>query len=208
MKRLTASFALFASVLIIPVRAALAWNIPGHMLSGAIAYQILQRENPAAIPVVRSILEKNPWYETRWKPQWEKLPEPERDEMLFMLAARWADDIRTRDKAESHPPWHYIDFPFKPQGEPASIQVVEPPQENILTAIAENTRILRTANNRARRGVALAWLFHLVGDVHQPLHAVQLFTREYPKGDRGGGDFCVRVAQDRAPLSLHRLWDG
>jgi hypothetical protein len=37
---------------------------------------------------------------------------------------------------------------------------------------------------------------------------VQLFSREYPTGDRGGGDFCVRVAQDRAPLSLHRLWDG
>src|ERR1044071_5111538 len=29
-----------------------------------------------------------------------------------------------------------------------------------------------------------------------------------PKGDRGGGDSRVRVAQDRAPLSLHRLWDG
>src|SRR5690242_231101 len=128
--------------------------------------------------------------------------------MLFMLTARWADDIRTRDKAESRLPWHYVDFPFKPAGEPASIQVVEPPQENILTAIAENTRILRTANDPARRGVALAWLFHLIGDIHQPLHAIQLFSREYPNGDHGGGYFCVRVAHDRAPLSLHRLWDG
>src|ERR1051325_9344870 len=128
--------------------------------------------------------------------------------MLFMLAARWADDIRTLDKAETRLPWHYVDFPFKPEGEPANIQAVQPPQENILTAIAENTRILRTESDPARRGVALAWLFHLLGDVHQPLHAVQLFTREYPNGDRGGGDFCVRVAQDRAALSLHRLWDG
>ena len=85
---------------------------------------------------------------------------------------------------------------------------MQPPEENILTAIAENTRILRTGSDPARRGVALAWLFHLMGDVHQPLHAVQLFTREYPNGDRGGGDSCVRVALDRAPLSLHRLWDG
>jgi len=37
---------------------------------------------------------------------------------------------------------------------------------------------------------------------------VKLFTREYPNGDRGGGDSCLRVAQDRAALSLHRLWDG
>jgi len=206
MSRLNAII-VFLVILILRPFDGLAWNIPCHMLSGAIAYQILQRENPAAIPVVRSILEKNPWYESRWKVQFERLPQAQRDEMLFMLAARWADEIRTRDKAESRLPWHYVDFPFKPEGEPASIQVVEPPQENILTAIVENTRI-RTGNDPARRGVALAWLFHLIGDIHQPLHAIQLFSREYPNGDRGGGDFCVRVVQDRAPLSLHRLWDG
>src|SRR5690242_16745406 len=122
MKHRHAILILFTIVLIWICSDTLAWNIHGHMLSGAIAYQILQRENPAAIPVVRSILEKNPWYEMRWKPQWEKLPEPERDEMLFMLAARWANDIRTRDKAESHPPWHYVDFPFRPESEPATIE--------------------------------------------------------------------------------------
>jgi hypothetical protein len=42
-----------------------------------------------------------------------------------------------------------------------------------------------------------AWLFHLVGDIHQPLHTVQLFTREYPNGDRGGNEICVRVTPDR-----------
>ena len=72
----------------------------------------------------------------------------------------------------------------------------------------ENERIVSSGSESARRGIALSWLFHLIGDVHQPLHAVQLFTREYPNGDRGGGEVCVRVAQDRAPLSLHRLWDG
>jgi hypothetical protein len=178
------------------------------MLSGAIAYQILQRENPSTIPIVRSVLEKNPWYETRWKAQLEKLPDTERDEILFMLAARWADDIRTLNKAESRLLWHYVDFPLKPEGERASIQVVEPPHENILTAIAQNTRILRTGNDPARRGVALAWLFHLVGDVHQPLHAIQLFSREYPNGDRGGIEVCVRASLTGAPIELHRLWDG
>jgi hypothetical protein len=36
-------------------------------------------------------------------------------------------------------------------------------------------------NDRQPRAIALAWLFHLVGDVHQPLHTVQLFSREYPR---------------------------
>jgi hypothetical protein len=44
MKRLTAAIALFVSVLTLPFDL-FAWNIPGHMLSGAIAYQILQRES-------------------------------------------------------------------------------------------------------------------------------------------------------------------
>jgi hypothetical protein len=57
------------------------------MLSGAIAYQILLRESPAAILTVRSVLEKNPWYETRWTTQLQKLPDTERDEMLFARGA-------------------------------------------------------------------------------------------------------------------------
>ena len=163
---------------------------------------------PATILTVRSVLEKNPWYETRWKAQLDKLPEAERDETLFMLAARWADDIRTLDKSESRLLWHYIDFPFKPEGEPANIQPMQPPEENILTAIASNERVLRSRNDSARLGVALAWLFHLFGDIHQPLHAAQLFSREYPNGDRGGIEMCVRTSLKGAPIELHRLWDG
>jgi hypothetical protein len=37
---------------------------------------------------------------------------------------------------------------------------------------------------------------------------VQLFTREYPNGDRGGIEMCVRASLNGAPIQLHRLWDG
>jgi S1/P1 Nuclease len=37
---------------------------------------------------------------------------------------------------------------------------------------------------------------------------VQLFTREYPNGDRGGIEMCVRASLNGAPIELHRLWDG
>jgi S1/P1 Nuclease len=55
--------------------------------------------------------------------------------------------------------------------------------------------------------LALASLFHLVGDIHQPLHTAQLFTVEYPQGDRGGNQICVRVRQGKQPMDLHRFWD-
>ena len=57
---------------------------------------------------------------------------------------------------------------------------------NILTAMAENESVVRNGNDAERKAIALAWLFHLVGDVHQPLHTAQLFTIDYPNGDRGG----------------------
>ena len=77
------------------------------------------------------------------------------------IRSRRADDIRTRDVSESHPQWHYIDFPFKPDGEPPSIKAVQPPGENILTAIAENTETALTATGPTKRAIALTWLFHL-----------------------------------------------
>jgi len=79
---------------------------------------------------------------------------------------------------------------------------------NILTAMAENGRIVKNETDPELKAIALAWLFHLVGDIHQPLHTAQLFTVDYPKGDRGGNEICVRVTQQGQPMDLHRFWDG
>ena len=128
--------------------------------------------------------------------------------MLFMLAARWADDIRMQAKIQRQAKWHYINFPFKPASEPEDIKPLSPDPDNILSALAENRRIVKSQVSADKRAIAVAWLFHLVGDVHQPLHTVQLFSREYPHGDRGGNEVCIRLAPERAPLDLHRLWDG
>ncbi len=127
--------------------------------------------------------------------------------VLFMLAARWANDIRTRDKPQSRPAWHYINLPFKPKGQPASVQIRDPDPVNILTAMAENESMVKKHADPERRAIALAWLFHLVGDIHQPLHTAQLFTTDYPQGDRGGNLICIRVTQAGQPMSLHRFWD-
>src|SRR5262245_45713050 len=67
---------------------------------------------------------------------------------------------------------------------------------------------MKNDSDPQRKAVPLAWLFHLVGDIHQPLHTTQLFTVEYPKGDRGGNEICVRVTQAGQPMDLHRFWDG
>jgi S1/P1 Nuclease len=127
--------------------------------------------------------------------------------MLFMLAPRWADDIR-RDNAQHRGPWHYINFSFKPDGQPASAQTKPPQAVNIITALVDNERIVKTDTDPARKSIALTWLFHLVGDIHQPLHSVQFFTTDYPNGDEGGNQICVRPGETSKPMNLHQFWDG
>jgi hypothetical protein len=178
------------------------------MHSGAIAYQVFRQENPATIEKVKTVLEKHPWYAHQWLARFEDVPLADRDLVLFMQTARWADDIRTQDKAQNRPPWHYINLPFKSEGQPVNVQIREPEPVNILTALAENESVVKNENDPGRKAIALAWLFHLVGDIHQPLHAAQIFTVDYPKGDRGGNQICIRVTPPGEPMSLYRFWDG
>jgi S1/P1 Nuclease len=171
---LIASLVLLA-LAVLPLPAS-AWNIPGHMLSAAIAYQVLQQENPSTIDNVKAVLEKHPWYANQWHERLQNVSVVERDLALFMQASRWADDTRSQDRGQNRPSWHYINLPFKPEGQPTSVQIRDPEPVNILTAMAENESVVKNEGDGDRKAIALAWLFHLVGDIHQPLHTTQLFT--------------------------------
>jgi hypothetical protein len=56
----------------------------------------------------------------------------------------------------------------------------------------------------AERAIDLAWLLHLVGDIHQPLHSSARVTELEPEGDRGGNDFLL---DDLEAPNLHAYWD-
>ena len=196
--------------ILLAVQAA-AWNPPAHIVTGAIAYRTLAQDTAgrATLGAIKPFfyaksLERNGWLQR----QTQGRTGPEADEMRFILTTGWADLIRNAEPAQHRDKWHYINWPFKPEGEPASIVPRPAQSENILAALAQNERLLQTTAPLDQRAVALAWLLHLVGDLHQPLHTAQLFTREYPQGDRGGNEICVRVTQTSAPLNLHMLWDG
>jgi S1/P1 Nuclease len=127
------AFVVLLTLAVLPLSAA-AWNIPGHMLSAAISYQVLNQENPQTIDKVKALLEKHPWYANQWQARLQDVPVADREMVLFMQTARWPDDIRTQDKAQNKPPWHYVNLPFKPEGQPASVQTRDPEPVNILTA--------------------------------------------------------------------------
>ena len=102
---------------VLPLPAS-AWNIPGHMLSGAIAYQVFQQESPQTIDKVKAVLEKHPSYANQWQARLQDVSITDRDLVLFMQAARWADDIRSNDKQQHRALWHYNNWPFKREGHP------------------------------------------------------------------------------------------
>jgi len=62
---------------VLPLPAS-AWNIPGHMLSAMIAYQVLSLERPQAIEKVKVVLEKHPWYSNQWHARLQDVPVSER----------------------------------------------------------------------------------------------------------------------------------
>lgn len=199
----------------LPSKGALAWNGSGHMVTGAIAFKELQNNDPNALTESIRILKTIPTYDDLWKSQIEGLTpsDPSVEQVFLMLAARWPDDIRKKkfngvnyDK----PTWHYVNFPYRPPGQPDSVELPtpDPSATNILTAIAENLEVLGSPAPDADRAVALCWLAHLVGDIHQPLHTTTLFTEAYPDGDRGGNRFHILAPQSSRVTNLHSFWDG
>ncbi len=192
-------------VLLLPT-PALAWSKPGHMVTGALAYQILSRDDPAAAAKAVELLKQIPQYARDWKPTADRLPEAERGEYLFMMAARWGDDIRGTDA--DRPTWHYLGLAFKPPGQPDWLTEIVPAPVNAVTAFEQNRKLVHTAPDPDARATALCWLFHLVGDIHQPLHAGGMVTRDWPNGDRGGNSAKVRGQAGGKAFNLHYYWDG
>jgi hypothetical protein len=183
-----------------------AWNKPGHMVSAAIAYADLKDRNPAVLVKVIEVLKQHPQFESKWADKLSQVTADDRDLHLFMLAARWSDDARGNPEYD-RPVWHYVNIPYRP----GEVGIEIPQGDGILKAFPENRSIAKSteADGKAR-AVALCWMFHLVGDVHQPLHTTKLVTEQFPEpeGDRGGTRFYVRVTPSSSTISLHKLWDG
>ena len=198
-----------------------AWGPIGHMTVGCAAYE---RLTPAAKARVRDLLKLNPEFAN-----WEKqIPAgtsaDDHDRMIFMIATTWADDIKgdskysddgpdpnTPDGATSsqnigytdlfrHRYWHFIDTPFSPDHTPLPAI----PTPNAETEIDAFRAVLASTQPDPLKSYDLVWLLHLIGDIHQPLHATTRATSTETKGDAGGND--VKLVGD-ASSNLHSYWD-
>jgi hypothetical protein len=190
--------------------AAYAWSMGGHRVTGVMAARALAATSPQAVAAIVAIMRAHPAAEALDSRVDAAGSEPlARRERLFAEMAQWPDEIRSGPFKQFHRGnWHTIGIPYIAPGYKAA---VEPPPdtENLLWALRENARIVAdTAAADTDRAIALCWLFHLVGDMHQPLHAASLYNAMFPDGDRYGTQFWVRQPHGGEAISLHYVWDS
>src|SRR5262249_23082933 len=75
---------------------------------------------------------------------------------------------------------------------------------NAIQALAWSRATIGSQAGPDVKAIAYCWLLHLVGDLHQPLHATSLFSADhFRKGDEGGNKIPLVRGKN-----LHSVWDG
>jgi hypothetical protein len=196
---------------------ALAWNALGHKVVAEIAWR--QLDAPTRESIVDT-LRRHPRFEADFVGKMDDKAingdKATEGQWIFQHAATWPDLIR-RNKDFDRPVWHYVDFPIflEPSDRtafanrlPVNISTEYPTRidtkdYNVIQAIEYCKETLRGRASAEEKSLAICWLFHLVGDIHQPLHSTALFSVEhFPKGDRGGND--IPLARGK---NMHAMWD-
>jgi hypothetical protein len=183
LKRFLALLAPLA-LLLVP-SPALAWWEYGHESVATIAFHEV---SPTTRREIVRLLAHSPELQT-----------PTCSTRTIELASYWPDCVKTLGERFSYAyAWHYqnvnICKPFDTKSPCADGNCVS-------AQIERNRKLLadRTVPTRERL-MALAFLVHFVGDLHQPLHAGD-------RGDRGGNDFKADYGAIQRS-NIHAIWDG
>lgn len=191
---------LFAALLAAVAVSAQAWGPVGHRAVGGIADRLLDERARAQVALLLA--------DDR-----DKQGNPSGRTTLAEVST-WADEIR-RTPAD-RPFRHFDDIPAcgsvpaTPTWCPADGECASQQIPQLLDVLRDSSRHVRERNE------ALKWIVHLVGDIHQPLHAA---SNIYAAGvldeaghatDRGGNDITVALAgiKTRGKRELHGVWDN
>ncbi|HET8612505.1 MAG TPA: S1/P1 nuclease [Sphingomonas sp.] len=174
------------AALLLPLSPAAAWWEYGHETVARIAYLEV---NPHTRAVIDGLLRQSKLLDTPTCPA-----------RTIEEASVWPDCVKKLGDRFSYAyAWHFVDIPvckpFDPKGPCAGGNCV-------IAQIERNQRLLADKHlNPRERLMALIFLVHLVGDIHQPLHAAE---RDH---DKGGND--VKAHYGAIPhTNLHSIWDG
>ena len=194
---------------------AMAWDDVGHKITAYVAWQRMTpqaREN--VIRILRAAPEDSQL--ATFYMSYGAEPEETRKLEFFEIAATWADIVRDRDfetryKKYHKGNWHYADLFWKQVN--GKVEMLSGFEDNgqAMTRLAAFDKEVRDASvSDKEKAIAIAWIMHLTGDVHQPLHTSARVTDLEPKGDQGGNLFLLtpKGTARADQLNLHWLWDS
>ena len=210
LRRLAALFGLAIGIGV-PVQSAQAWDHPGHMTTAAIAFAEIERARPDLIDKIGLLMLKHPDPAPFWVAAGDGKGK-ERTRRMFIEAARWPDDAKFTPA--DRPTWHTARWTImgddaSPEAEALIEARGDKPLGNALEALALNAAIVSNPESKPEeRALALSWMMHVVGDIHQPLHVSDLVSKDFTTGNAAGTIANVWDTLRDSAMPLHILWDS
>lgn len=188
-----------------------AWDHPSHMMTAAIAFMEIERAQPKLVEKLDLLFMAHPDTSPFWVAAGDSRGK-ERAKRMFIEGARWADD--TKGTIHDRSTWHTARWPIVAENSPPEAKAAAEarlgrPAGQALEALVMNYAMLASPEtNAAERALALSWLLHLAGDIHQPLHVSDQFSKQFPAGNAAGTQEYVMDPVKNIPMPLHLLWDS
>ena len=209
------SIALIGVLTVFSALPAVAWNDVGHKITAYIAWQRMSqiaRDN--VIRILRAAPEDSNLaaFYMSYGPE----PEATRKREYFEIVSTWADIVRDRDfetryKKYHKGNWHYDDTFWKQVNGQVVVQPSPGEGGQAVERLVAFDKVIRDASaSDEHKAIAIAWIMHIGGDIHQPLHTSARITDVEPKGDQGGNLFLLTPQGTPRPdqQNLHWFWDS
>ena len=207
----TAITAILISALCNIAPSAHAWDHPGHMITADIAYSEIERVRPDLMEKIGMLFLAHPDPAPFWVAAGEAKGK-ERVRRMFLECARWPDDSKftNNDRLTWHSSrWAALAKDAPPEAK-AAVEVRKgKPVGQAMEALALSYGMISNPESTpTERAWALCWLMHVLGDVHQPMHVSDLFSKDFPAGNMAGTMGYVMDPVSNTPITLHILWDS
>jgi hypothetical protein len=204
-------FVILATALLAWASGAHAWDHPGHMTTAAIAFAEIERTRPELIEKIGLLVMAHPDPSPFWVAAGDASGE-ERARRMFIEGARWADDAK--GTMHDRPTWHTARWPIVTKDAPPEAKAAaearngRPAGHAIEALVLTYAMLSDSETNPTERASALSWMLHMVGDIHQPLHVSDQYSKRFPAGNGAGTLEWVEDPMDKSPMPLHMLWDS
>ena len=188
-----------------------AWDHPAHMATAAIAFSEIERAKPELAEKLDLLFMAHPDASPFWVAAGDTRGK-ERARRMFIEGARWADD--TKGSVFDRPTWHTARWAIVAKGAPPEAKAAAEarkgrPAGQAIEALVLNYAMLASPEtNASERASALSWVLHIMGDIHQPLHVSDQFSKRFPSGNAAGTQEYVLDPVEKKPMPLHLLWDN